>query len=78
MVSEPMVQSTTLPDSTTAPPASTMVSTPSPCPSANTTIHITNQPLLLLSNMFWKHQISMVLETYSMMELLNGTQTCPD
>lgn len=26
----------------------------------------------------WKHQISMVLETYSMMELLNGTQACPD
>lgn len=26
----------------------------------------------------WKHQISMVLETYSLMELLNGTQTCPD
>ena len=51
-----------------------------------------NQPLLLLSNMsnmmivkldntnyiVWKHQITMVLETYSMFELLDETQLVPD
>ena len=51
-----------------------------------------NQPLLLLSNMsnmmivkldntnyiVWKHQITMVLETYSMFEFLDETQLVPD
>ena len=48
-----------------------------------------NQPLLLLSNMMtvklnssnyivWKHQISMVLETYSLFELLDDNQPIPE
>ena len=48
-----------------------------------------NQPLLLLSNMMtvkldssnytiWKHQISMVLETYFLFELLDDTQPIPE
>ena len=55
-------------------------------------INLMNQPLLLLSNMsnmmivkldntnyiVWKHQITMVLETYSMFELLDETQLVPD
>ena len=50
-----------------------------------------NQPLLLLSNMsnmmtvkldntnyiVWKHQITMVLETYSLFELLEDPQLIP-
>ena len=68
--------------------ASTMVSMAS---SSTTSISLINQPLLLLSNMtnkmtvkpdntnyiVWKHQISMVLETYSMFELLDETQPIP-
>ena len=55
-------------------------------------INLMDQPLLLLSNMsnmmivkldntnyiVWKHQITMVLETYSMFELLDETQLVPD
>lgn len=55
-------------------------------------MNLMNQPLLLLSNMsnmmtikldntnyiVWKHQITMVLETYSMFELLDETQLVPD
>ena len=51
-----------------------------------------NQPLLLLSNMsnimtvkldntnyvVWKHQIKMVLETYSLFELLEDPQLIPE
>ena len=61
-----------------------MVATTSTMPSSSTSssINLTNQPLLLLSNMMtvkldnsnyivWKHQISMVLETYSLIELLD-------
>ena len=58
-----------------------MVATTSTMPSSSTSssINLTNQPLLLLSNMMtvkldnsnyivWKHQISTVLETYSLIE----------
>lgn len=92
MVSEPTVHSTTLP--TTHSTATTASTTPTMASSTNsgTAINITNQPLLLLSNMsnmmtvklensnytVWKHQITMVLETYSMIELLNGSQPCPN
>ena len=64
---------------------STMVATTSTMPSSTTSssINLTNQPLLLLSNMsnmmivkldnsnyiVWKHKISTVLETYSLIEL---------
>nr|XP_023877707.1 callose synthase 7-like [Quercus suber] len=64
--------------------ATTSTSSSSTMPSSTTSpsINLTNQPLLLLSNMMtvkldksnyivWKHQISMVLETYSMIELLD-------
>ena len=66
-----MINSTSAPTSTTMPSTSTY-----------TSINFTNQPLLLLSNMMtvkldssnyivWKHKISMMLETYSMFELLD-------
>ena len=71
-------------DSTLAPTSTTMPST-----STYTSINLTNQPLLLLSNMMtvklnssnymvWKHQISMVLETYSMFELLDEVPLIPE
>ena len=55
-------------------------------------VSIMNQPLLLLSNMsnimtvkldntnyvVWKHQIKMVLETYSLFELLEDPQLIPE
>lgn len=54
----------------------------------NSTLNVMNQPLLFLSNMsnmmtikldnsnyiVWKYQISMVLETYSLFELLEEPQ----
>ncbi|KAK9990947.1 hypothetical protein SO802_025932 [Lithocarpus litseifolius] len=66
-------------------------STTMPLTSTSTSINLTNQPLLLLSNMsnmmvvklsssnyiVWKHQISMVLETYSMFELLDEVPLVP-
>ena len=71
-------------DSTLAP-----ISTAMPSTSTYTSINLTNQPLLLLSNMMtvkldssnyivWKHQISMVLETYSMFELLDEVTLIPE
>ena len=55
---------------------------------ANSSMNVMNQPLLLLSNMsnmmtvkldntnyiVWKHQITMILETYSLYELLEEPQ----
>lgn len=84
-------QSTTMAasSSTMASSSSTMVySSTSSIPSVN----VMNQPLLLLSNMsnmmtvkldstnyiIWKHQITMVLETYSLFELLEEPQLVPD
>ena len=60
--------------------------------SSTASINLINQPLLLLSNMsnmmtmkldssnyiVWKHQILMVLETYSLFELLDDTQPIPE
>lgn len=60
--------------------------------SSNSSVNVMNQPLLLLSNMsnmmtvkldntnyiVWKHQINMVLETYSLFELLEEPQLIPD
>ena len=73
-----MINSTSAPTSTTMPSTSTY-----------TSINFTNQPLLLLSNMMtvkldssnyivWKHQISMVLETYSTFELLDEVPLIPE
>ena len=69
--------------------SSTMVSSST---SLNSLVNLMNQPLLLLSNMsnmmtvkldntnyiVWKHQITIVLETYSLFELLKGPQLVPD
>ena len=60
--------------------------------SSNSTMNVMNQPFLLLSNManmmtvkldntnyiVWKHQISMVLEFYSLFELLKEPQLVPE
>ena len=83
-----MEDSTSAPFSTTSAPISTTM----PSTSTYTPINLTNQPLLLLSNMsnmmtvkldssnyiVWKHQISMVLETYSMFELLDEVPLIPE
>ena len=58
---------------------------------SGSTMNVMNQPLLLsnMSNMMtikldnsnyivWKHQISMILETYSLFELLEGPQLIPE
>ena len=59
---------------------------------ANSSMNVMNQPLLLLSNMsnmmtvkldntnyiVWKHQITMILETYSFYELLEEPQLAPE
>ena len=59
---------------------------------SGSTMNVMNQPLLLLSNMsnmmtikldnsnyiVWKHQISMILETYSLFELLEVPQLIPE
>lgn len=71
--------------------STTSSSTMSPSTSISQ-MSLVNQPLLLLSNMsnmmtvklnnsnyiVWKHQISMVLETYSMIELLDQAQLVPE
>ena len=60
--------------------------------SSSSSVNLINQPLLLLSNManmmtvkldntnyiVWKHQISIVLETYSLFELLDEPQLIPN
>ena len=90
MVSEPQMASTEQMASTAMPSSSsTMASMAS---SSTASINLINQPLLLLSNMsnmmtvkldssnyiVWKHQISMMLETYSLFELLDDTQPIPE
>ena len=90
MVSEPQMASTEQMASTAMPSSSsTMTSMAS---SSTASINLINQPLLLLSNMsnmmtvkldssnyiVWKHQISMVLETYSLFELLDDNQPIPE
>ena len=80
---------TTTQTSTMATSSSTMASSSSTSSmSTGSTTNLVNQPLLLLSNMsnmmtvkldntnyiVWKHQISMVLETYSLYELLEEPQ----
>nr|POE50235.1 hypothetical protein CFP56_45836 [Quercus suber] len=86
MVSEP--ESVTAQTSMAA-SSSTMASSST---SSSSSVNVMNQPLLLLSNMsnmmtvkldntnyiVWKHQITMVLETYSLFELLEEPQLTPD
>ena len=83
MVSKPQMASTEQMASTAMPSSSSTMAS-----SSTASINLINQPLLLLSNMsnmmtvkldssnyiVWKHQISMVLETYSLFELLDDTQ----
>ena len=90
MVSEPTT--TTTQNSTMAASNSTMASSSSTSTMSSSSVaNLVNQPLLLLSNMsnmmtvkqdntnyiVWKYQISMVLETYSLFELLEEPQLIP-
>ena len=87
MVSEPTIYA----NNSSSKVASSAISLSSMAPET-VLINLMNRPLLLLSNMsnmmivkldntnyiVWKHQITMVLETYSMFELLDETQLVPD
>ena len=87
MVSEQAIAASTQ-TSTMAASNTTIASSSSSSTSSISTVNLVNQPLLLLSNMsnmmtvkldntnyiVWKHQISMVLETYSLFELLEEPQ----
>ena len=87
MVSEPTIYA----NNSSSKVASSTISLSSMAPET-VLINLMDQPLLLLSNMsnmmivkldntnyiVWKHQITMVLETYSMFELLDETQLVPD
>ena len=92
MVSEHATTATNQ-SSTMAASSSTMASSSSTSStSSSTPMNLVNQPLLLLSNMsnmmtvkldnanyiVWKHQITMVLETYSLYELLEEPQLIPE
>nr|POF21031.1 hypothetical protein CFP56_53756 [Quercus suber] len=82
-----MVETTSASSSTIVPSTSATI----PSISTSTSINLTNQHLLLLTNMLnmmtvkldssnyivWKHQISMVLETYSIIELLDEVPLVP-
>ena len=68
--------------------SSTMASSSTSSSFSSSSVNVLNQPLLLLSNManmmtikldntnyiLWKHQITMVLETYSLFELIEEPQ----
>ena len=72
--------------------STTMASSSTSSSSSSSSVNVLNQPLLLLSNManmmtikldntnyiVWKHQITMVLETYSLFELIEETQLIPN
>ena len=87
MASTEQMASTAMPSS-----SSTMASMASSSTASTASINFINQPLLLLLNMsnmmtvkldssnyiVWKHQISMMLETYSLFELLDDTQPIPE
>ena len=90
MVSEqPRSQGPTMVETNSTSTSSTVPSYSTTMPSTSSSINLTNQPLLLLSNMMtvklnpynyivWKYQISMVLETYSMFELLDEVPLIPE
>ena len=86
MVSEPSVTETMVATNSTTMVAtsSTMTASLSSLFPLSSSMNVLNQPLLLLSNManmttikldntnyiVWRHQITMVLETYSLFELI--------
>ena len=86
MVSEPSVTETmvAINSTTMAATSSTMTASLSSLFPLSSSVNVLNQPLLLLSNManmttikldntnyiVWRHQITMVLETYSLFELI--------
>ena len=94
MVSEPSVTETMVATSSTMAAAisSTLATSSSSVFSSNSSINVLNQPLLLLSNManmmtikldntnyiVWRHQMTMVLETYSLFELIEEPQLIQD
>ena len=86
MVSEPSVTETmvAINSTTMAATSSTMTASLSSLFPLSSSVNVLNQPLLFLSNManmttikldntnyiVWRHQITMVLETYSLFELI--------
>ena len=94
MVSEPSVTETMAATSSTMAVATslTMAASSSSVFSSNSSVNILNQPLLLLSNManmmtikldntnyiVWRHQMTMVLGTYSLFELIEEPQLIPN
>ena len=91
MVSEPSTTETMATTNSTmaATTSSTMAASSS---SSSSSVNVLNQPLLLLSNManmmtiklentnyiVWRHQMTMVLETYSLFELIEEPQLIQD
>ena len=89
MVSEPEISKIPVQNSLMA---SSNSSAATSSTTSGSTMNVMNQPLLLLSNMsntmtikldnsnyiVWKHQISMILETYSLFELLEELQLIPE
>ena len=93
MVSKPMATtSSTMASSSMGTTGSTIASTTSSLSFSSSSVNVLNQPLLLLSNManmmtikldninyiVWRHQITMVLETYSLFKLIEEPQLIPD
>ena len=93
MVSEPQMAPTEQMASTAmSSSSSTMASMASSSTASTASINLINQTLLMLSNIsnmmtvkldssnyiVWRHQISMVIETYSLFELLDDTQSIPE
>ena len=91
MVSEPILGSSNMLSSTLASSSSTSNTSTMAPSTTSSSMNLMNQPLLLLLNManmmtvkldstnyiVWKHQITMVLETYSIFDLLDEMQSIP-
>ena len=89
MVSKPEISEILVQNSSMASSSSSVATSST---ASGSTMNVMNQPLLLLSNMsnmmtikldnsnyiVWKHQISMILETYSLFELLEEPQLIPE
>ena len=92
MVSKPMATtSSTMASSSMGTTGSTIASTTSSLSFSSSSVNVLNQPLLLsnMANMMtikldninyivWRHQITMVLETYSLFKLIVEPQLIPD
>ena len=88
LVSEPILGSSNMSSSTLAFGSFTSNTSTMAHSTTSSSMNLMNQPILLLSNManmmivkldstnyiVWKHQITMVLETYSMFDLLDEMQ----